>query len=161
MRNAAKHVTNFAARKVLRAAWLAALLALPAAVYCQSSGNGNGSQQLGANQTSSPMRPMPMDSSPFDSMGPRDSAQFEKRLDMLNADRQKTLVNDTNKLLALVKELNDEVAGSNSGALTPDQLRKLVEIEKLAHNVRDKMSLSVRETAPNLDMGPYLPPMMR
>jgi hypothetical protein len=72
----------------------------------------------------------------------------EKLLRALNADRQKSLVSDTNKLLKLVNELNAEVAHTNPDLLTPSQLRKVAEIEKLAHNVRDKMSTSVRGTPP-------------
>jgi hypothetical protein len=68
----------------------------------------------------------------------------EKLLRALNADRQKALVSDANKLLRLVNELNTEIAGKQPDALTPDQLRKMAEIEKLAHSVKDKMTTSVR-----------------
>ncbi|MGO9336354.1 MAG: hypothetical protein ACLPY1_02490 [Terracidiphilus sp.] len=70
----------------------------------------------------------------------------ERLLRALNADRQKSLVSDTNKLLRLVNELNAEIARSNTGSLTSVQLHKLAEIEKLAHNVKYKMSTSVRST---------------
>jgi hypothetical protein len=72
----------------------------------------------------------------------------EKLLRALNADRQKSLVSDTNKLLKLVNELNAEVARTNPESLTPSQLHKVAEIEKLAHNVKDKMSTSVRGSPP-------------
>jgi hypothetical protein len=72
--------------------------------------------------------------------------QNERLLRALNADRQKSLVSDTNKLLRLVNELNAEIARTNPNALTEAQLRKVAEIEKLAHNVKDKMSTSVRGT---------------
>jgi hypothetical protein len=70
----------------------------------------------------------------------------EKQLRALNAERQKSLVADTNKLLRLVSQLNAEVASEHPAALTPEQLRKIAEIEKLAHSVKDKMSTSVRGT---------------
>ncbi len=70
----------------------------------------------------------------------------EKLLRALNADRQKSMVSDTNKLLRLVNELNAEIARTNSGSLTSSELHKVAEIEKLAHNVKDKMSTSVRGT---------------
>jgi hypothetical protein len=54
------------------------------------------------------------------------------------------MVSDTNKLLRLVNELNSEIAHTSPDLLTPSQLRKVAEIEKLAHNVKDKMSTSVR-----------------
>jgi hypothetical protein len=70
----------------------------------------------------------------------------EKFLRALNAARQKSLVSDTNKLLRLVNELNVEIARANTGSLTATQLHKVAEIEKLAHNVKDRMSTSVRGT---------------
>ena len=73
-----------------------------------------------------------------------DSVMDERRLKMLNAERQKSLVADTNKLLRLATELNRAIAASNSDTLTPAQLAQLAEIEKLAHNVKEKMSTSVR-----------------
>lgn len=81
----------------------------------------------------------------------------EKRLRALNALRQKSLVEDTNKLLKLAAELNAEVSSAHPDSLTAEQIHKLAEIEKLAHSVKEKMSTSVREPqgfpppfAPNL-----------
>jgi hypothetical protein len=74
------------------------------------------------------------------------SIDHEKLLRALNADRQKSLVADTNKLMRLVKELNDDIARSRPEQLNDEQLRKLAEIEKLAHSVKEKMSMSVRGT---------------
>jgi hypothetical protein len=79
--------------------------------------------------------------------------QDERLLRALNADRQRSMVADANKLLRLAKELNAEIARTNPDSLTLDQLHKMAEIEKLARNVREKMSTSVRAT-PN-----FLPPM--
>jgi hypothetical protein len=81
------------------------------------------------------------------------SVDDEKRLKALNEDRQKRMVSDTNKLLRLVRDLNAEIARSNPESLTPEQLRKVLEIEKLAHSVKDKMSTSVR------GLPPFQPPM--
>jgi hypothetical protein len=72
------------------------------------------------------------------------SFEEERQLRLLNADRQKSLVADTNKLLKLARELNSEVGEATAGAPTPAQLRKVAEIEKLARNVKEKMSTSVR-----------------
>ena len=66
----------------------------------------------------------------------------EKRVLMLNAARQKSLVSDTEKLLRLAKELNDEMAGADSATMTDAQLRKVAEIGKLAKSVKEKMSFS-------------------
>lgn len=78
----------------------------------------------------------------------------EKQLKALNEQRQKAMVSDTNKLLHLVKELNDEIAATAPDQLTADELRKVAAIEKLAHSVREKMGMSVRPASPFV-----LPPM--
>jgi hypothetical protein len=72
------------------------------------------------------------------------SPEEEKRLRALNAERQKSMVSDANKLLRLVKELNDEIARSSPDSLSAEQLRRVAEIEKLARSVKEKMSNSVR-----------------
>ena len=85
----------------------------------------------------------PTSGDPFDvSQGP--SMQDERLLRALNADRQKSMVSDANRLLRLAKELNAEIARTNPDSLSLDQLRKMAEIEKLARNVKEKMSTSVR-----------------
>ncbi len=73
----------------------------------------------------------------------------EKRLRALNADRQKSLVSDAAKLLKLAQQLNAELAQSPADELTPAQVRKMAEIEKLARSVKAKMSTSVRGLAPS------------
>ena len=73
-----------------------------------------------------------------DSNGPE-----KKRIQMLNADRQKAIVSDTEKLLKLAKELNDEMAANESGTMSGAQLHKVEEIGKLAKSVKEKMSFSV------------------
>jgi hypothetical protein len=84
---------------------------------------------------------------------------YEHQLAALNAERQKKMVSDTNKLLKLANELDAEVRLSGSGALTAAQLHKVAEIEKLARSVKDKMSTSIRGP---LDVSaPYIPPPHR
>jgi uncharacterized protein with WD repeat len=73
-----------------------------------------------------------------------DPAFAEKTLRALNAQRQKSMVADADKLLKLASELKAEIDSGNSESLTPTQLKKLETIEKLAHSVKDKMSTSVR-----------------
>lgn len=87
-------------------------------------------------------------------MGPGDDVEAvdaERRLNALNEERQKAMTSDAAKLLKLATELNEQIAKSNHGELSPEQLRMVAEIEKLAHNVRDKMSQSLR--------GPQYPAM--
>src|SRR5665213_3298241 len=56
-----------------------------------------------------------------------------------NSERQKKLVADTDKLLALATELKQEVDKTNKDVLSVDVVKKADEIEKLAHNVKERM----------------------
>src|ERR1035438_3599970 len=86
------------------------------------------------------------------------SAEDERRLRLLNADRHKAMVPQTNKLFRLANELDVEIARENPASVTPAQLRKVTEIEKLARGVKEKMSTSVRGVAP---FSPTPPPLLR
>ncbi|MGA9669351.1 MAG: hypothetical protein WBQ94_09095 [Terracidiphilus sp.] len=72
-----------------------------------------------------------------------DPLEEARRMQALNIARQKAMVSDANKLLKLTTELNEEIAHSNSDTLTSAQIRKLAQIEKLAHSVSEKMSAVV------------------
>ena len=69
----------------------------------------------------------------------------EKRITQWNMARQKMMVADTTKLLTLARELNAATGKSNNRPPSVDEVRKAEEIEKLAHNVREKMRASVSE----------------
>ena len=56
-----------------------------------------------------------------------------------NSDRQKRIVTDTDKLLALATELKQEVNKSDKNTLSLDVIKKAEEIERLAHSVKEKM----------------------
>ncbi|MBB5059453.1 hypothetical protein HDF16_004179 [Granulicella aggregans] len=58
---------------------------------------------------------------------------------MQNTERQKRLVSDTERLLNLTSQLKASIASSGGEALTPDMLRQMDEIEKLARSVKNKM----------------------
>lgn len=84
----------------------------------------------------------PASQSAVDSQSPLsdlDPFQEERRLRALNAARQKSLVSDTDKLLKLARELNEEVNGTNPDSITQAEYSKAAEIEKLAHRVKEKM----------------------
>jgi hypothetical protein len=70
----------------------------------------------------------------------------QKLLQMRNAARQISMVSDAGKLLRLANELHAELAAANTATLTPAQLRKLQQIEKLARNVRSKMAIAVGDS---------------
>jgi len=65
-----------------------------------------------------------------------------KRMKALNADRHKSMVSDTEKLVKLARQLDAEIASNPTDALTPEETQKLQTIEKLAHNVKTKMAQS-------------------
>jgi hypothetical protein len=56
-----------------------------------------------------------------------------------NKQRQAKLKKDTDKLLELATQLKQQVDKSNENILSVDVLKKTEEIEKLAHNVHEKM----------------------
>ena len=71
--------------------------------------------------------------SPLD--GPRAEQQEKAR----SSDRQKRLVADTDKLLALATDLKQQVDKTNPNILSVDVIKKADEIEKLAHSVKERM----------------------
>jgi hypothetical protein len=73
-----------------------------------------------------------------------DPIEKARQLRAYNSERQKSLVSDTNKLLKLARELDEEVNSTKPDSLTAAQLRKVAEIEKLARSVKEKMSASMR-----------------
>ena len=77
-----------------------------------------------------------------DSASDNDPVIAEKRLKALNADRHKSMVSDTEKLLKLARQLDAEIASNPTNELTPEELHKVATIEKLAHNVKTKMAQS-------------------
>lgn len=84
-------------------------------------------------------------------------AFMERRLRQLNVVQHAAVVADTQRLVKLVTELNAEIAGSNATKLTPEQLRRVAEIEKLARSVRDKMRFSARGAMDPVDQPPASP----
>ena len=140
-------------RRVRPAAlWIGLLLALSRVGHSQG-----GNSQLPVSPHGFPQQ----DNTPFSTMDGSNSVESEKRMRMINTDRQKSLVADANRLLALATELNNEIAKSNTGDLTPEQIRKVAEIEKLAHSVKDKMSMSLRGPMMNMDSPPFMPSLHR
>jgi hypothetical protein len=70
---------------------------------------------------------------------PPSSFADERRIRLFYAALHKSMVADADKLLKLASELNAETSRPDFGSLTPAQLRKVAEIEKLAHSVKEKM----------------------
>ena len=55
------------------------------------------------------------------------------------SERQKRLMEDTDKLLALSMALKEQVVESNKDILSLDMVKKADQIEKLAHSVKERI----------------------
>jgi hypothetical protein len=125
-------------------------LAFLLALACGTAGRSQAGYEPGLVQ--SQMQQMPLSEHPdLSSPDNYDQIMMERRVRALNIERQKQMVAEANKLLKLAQELNDEVAASNTGTLTPEQLHKIAEIEKLARSVKERMASGVTppQPAPN------------
>ena len=60
-----------------------------------------------------------------------------------NAARKKQIAADSASLLKLATDLKVEVDKTNKDTLSLNVIRKADEIEKLAHNIKEKMKLSM------------------
>ena len=68
-----------------------------------------------------------------------DPHRLEQQEDARSTERQKRLVADTDKLLALATDLKQQVDKTNKNILSVDVIKKADEIEKLAHSVKERM----------------------
>ena len=62
----------------------------------------------------------------------------EKQVKMREEERQKRLIADTDRLLALVTQLHEDVAKTDRHILSIDVVKRADEIEKLAHSVKER-----------------------
>lgn len=117
---------------------LAVVLAIGCGLTGRSQSSGaNGVPGQGQQNMHSYSPRLDLGSQPIDDVDP---VLVERRIRALNIQRQKQMVSDADKLLKLARELNEEVAAQHTSALTLDELHKVAEIEKLARNVRQKMT---------------------
>jgi len=73
--------------------------------------------------------------------------QTEKRnFEAANAERRKQIAEDSAKLLKLATDLKAEADMNTKGTLSLNVIRRADAIEKLAHNVKEKMKLTVGGT---------------
>lgn len=81
--------------------------------------------------------------SPFPTLGEQEEPGLTSIKDtqakLRNDERQKRLVSDTDKLLALATQLHADVAKTNKNILSIDVIRRTEEIEKLARGIKDRM----------------------
>ncbi len=72
-------------------------------------------------------------------MSQPDNMRRAEQRRMLMSERQKRLVSDTDKLVALTTALKEQVDESNKDVLSLDMIKKAEEIEKLAHSVKERI----------------------
>lgn len=90
------------------------------------------------------MQQMPPGADPQqEEQNPLEDKMIRRRAKAMNEQRQKKLVEDTNRLLALATELKTEVDKSNKDTLSLSVIQKAEEIEKLAKSVKEKMKTDV------------------
>ncbi len=119
-------------RMVARATVLAPLLFALSAGAGQIDPGARGGVQTTPNRPSFGNQPL----------GPPDSAiaPNPRKLEHLREDeRHKRLLSDTAKLVELTNDLKNEVDKANKDELSLDVVRKAAEIEKLAHDVKERM----------------------
>jgi len=68
----------------------------------------------------------------------------QQSFEAANAERKKQIADDTEKLLKLATDLKAEVDKTTKDTLSLNVIRKADEIERLAHNVKGKMTLTER-----------------
>lgn len=84
----------------------------------------------------------PSTDSPFANTNPPDPERAHMLRNMIqerNKIRQKQIIDDTQQLLDLAKELQEAVAKSNKNELSLNVVNTAAEIEKLAKTVKEKM----------------------
>ena len=106
-------------------------------------GTGPGTGSVGGHgglsgQSGVPVPTMPASSDNIPTI-PLSPDMEANQVKMRNIDRQKQLVEETEKLLALANELKADVDKSTKDTLSLDVVKKADEIEKLAHSVKEKM----------------------
>ena len=83
---------------------------------------------------------------PGASQGPQESDDVihlkQAMIKKANKERQAEIQHDTEKLLKLATELKDYVGKTNENILSLEVIKKADEIEKLAHDVKEKMKTS-------------------
>ncbi len=128
--------------KILRAATMGALLLTGTSglVSGQRSGGGTANpiqNQPMAGQNSIPgLPPINGRNDGPDPLGPRMQDQQTKSR---NSDRQRRLVEDTDRLLSLAADLKQQMDNTGKDAMSADMVRKAEEIEKLAKSVKERM----------------------
>lgn len=95
-----------------------------------------GSAKISGGQIPAPSHPW---ADQMSRMSQPDAMRMATQKRMLMNERQKRLVEDTAKLVALTTALQQQVDESNKDILSVDMVRKAEEIEKLARSVKERI----------------------
>jgi hypothetical protein len=127
----------------LRFVWILGLLSL-------SLGTASAQSTSQTPLSSPPPRPtgilLPNASHPPDAndqMEMREQQAKTRDFAAANAERKRQISDDTDKLIKLANDLKTEVDKTSKDTLSLNVIRKADEIERLAHNVKEKMKLTV------------------
>jgi hypothetical protein len=102
----------------------------------------------GQSQSPNPCKPiiLPEANRPLDKnqqMELHEQQQKAQNYNAANEERKKQISDDSAKLLKLATDLKSEVDKTDKDTLSLNVIRKADEIERLAHNVKEKMKLTV------------------
>ena len=95
-------------------------------------------QQPGLPSASQPHAGLPS-AAPADAPNPMAGPNASKLEHMREDERHKRLATDTAKLVELTNQLKEEVEKTSKDELSVDVVKKAAEIEKLAHDVKERM----------------------
>jgi hypothetical protein len=73
----------------------------------------------------------------------RDQQSKKEHFDAANLERKRQITDDSARLLKLANDLKAEVDKTSKDTLSLGVIRKADEIERLAHNVKEKMKLTI------------------
>lgn len=127
-------------RHLLSGNWIVRFAMIGLCLLCVAPVLGQAGNQLPSQQQLPPPGQMPSGPvTPEEPNNPLEEKMLHQRMRALNDQRQKQLVEDTNKLLTLATQLKEEVDKSTKDTLSISVIKKADEIEKLAKSVKDKM----------------------
>jgi hypothetical protein len=98
--------------------------------------------EAGQSQRPTPLSPSPppnYNATPLDPSDPMHAKMQEKQIASAANDRHKRLLADADKLLQLATELKQDVDSTTKDEMSVPTIKKAAEIEKLAHDVKERM----------------------
>jgi hypothetical protein len=128
-------------RRSLRASavWAGVLVGVAAIVFVPVSGEGLQEKDASSQSVAAIVRaPEAVAQSQANGQGSRD-----KNPESVNVESKEQIADESAKLLKLATDLKAEVDKTNKDTLSLNVVRKAEEIEKLAHDVKERMKLRV------------------